>query len=143
MTGSQNSMDADLILHLSESADEFVCDDDDLNVTSTYTCAQRTPVRPTETEGEWWRLDSRLSLNSSKPASRSFHAAASLASNGLGNSSCLYIYGGRDYEMSILFSDVWSLCPVSNFLGSSGETTFTWTELSPKGTLPKGRYVVS
>lgn len=139
MSGSQNSLDNDLILHLLESTEEFVCEDEDLNVTSTYTCAQRTPTRPTETYGEWWLLDPRLSANSSKPAARSYHAAASLASNGLGDSSCLYMYGGRDYERSVLFSDLWSLCPVSSFLGGSGETTFTWTELSPEGTLPQGR----
>ncbi|CAM9934917.1 unnamed protein product, partial [Hapterophycus canaliculatus] len=141
MTGSQNSVDTDLVLHLSESTDEFVCDDVYLvNITSSYTCAQRVPVRPTETEGEWWHLDSRLSSNVSKPASRSYHAAASLPFNGLGDSSCLYLYGGRNYEMGVLFSDLWSLCPVSNFLGSIVSTMFTWTELSPAGTLPKGRY---
>lgn len=139
MTGNQNGVETDLILHLSESADEFVCDDLALvNITSSYTCVQRTPVRPTETDGEWWRLDARLS-NDTKPATRSYHAAASLASDGRGSSSCLYMYGGRDYENSVLFSDLWRLCPVSDFLGGSGETTFTWTELSPAGTLPKGR----
>ncbi|CAM9750475.1 unnamed protein product, partial [Ectocarpus sp. 4 AP-2014] len=140
MTGSQNSVDTNLILHLSESSDEFVCDEDALvNITSSYTCGQRTPTRPTETEGEWLYLDSRLS-NDSKPASRSYHAVASLASNGLGGSACLYMYGGRNYEMSTLYSDLWSLCPVSNYLGNSEDTTFTWTELSPAGTLPLGRY---
>ena len=140
MTGHQNGVDTNLILHMYESAEEFVCDDYELmNLTSSYTCAQRTPVRPTETEGEWWHLDARLSFNSSKPASRSYHAAASLVSDGLGSSSCLYMYGGRDYENSLLFSDLWRLCPVSNFLGGSGETTFTWTELSPAGTNPKAR----
>lgn len=139
MTGNQNGVETDLILHLSESADEFGCYEIALvNITSPYTCAQRIPVRPTETDGEWWRLDARLSSNS-KPAARSYHAAASLVSDGQGSSSCLYMYGGRDYENSILFSDLWSLCPDSNFLGGSGETTFTWTELSPTGTLPKGR----
>ncbi|CAN0561641.1 unnamed protein product, partial [Ectocarpus sp. 12 AP-2014] len=128
---------------LSESSDEFVCDEDALvNITSSYTCGQRTPIRPTETEGEWLYLDLRLS-NDSKPASRSYHAAASLASNGLGGSACLYMYGGRNYEMSILYSDLWSLCPVSNYLGNSEDTTFTWTELSPAGTLPLGRYVAN
>lgn len=139
MTGNQNSVETDLILHLSESADTFVCDEIALvNITSPYTCDQRVPVRPTETDGEWWRLDARLS-NNSKPATRSYQAAASLPSNGQGSSSCLYMYGGRDYENNKLFSDLWRLCPVSNFLGGSGETTFTWTELSPIGTLPKGR----
>lgn len=140
MTGSQNSVDSDLILLLSEMTDEFVCDDFYLaNLTSSYTCSQRVPVRPTETEGEWWLLDPRLSSNATKPASRSYHTAASLASNGLGNSSCVYLYGGRNYEMSILYSDLWSLCPVSNYFGSIENTTFTWTELSPAGTLPLGR----
>lgn len=140
MTGHQNGVDTNLILHLYESVEEFVCDDYEImNLTSSYTCAQRTPVRPTETEGEWWRLDPRLPFNSSTPASRSYHAAASLASDGLGSSSCLYMYGGRDYENSILFSDLWRLCPVSNFLGGSEETTFVWTELSPAGTLPNAR----
>lgn len=144
MSGSQDSLDNDLILHLHESTEEFVCEDEDLNITtSTYTCAQRTPTRPTETYGEWWLLDPRLAANSSKPGARSFQATASLASNGLGSTSCLYMYGGRDYERSILFSDLWSLCPVSNFLGGSGETTFTWIELSPEGTLPMGRYMIS
>lgn len=139
MTGNQNGLETDLILHLSESADEFVCDDLALvNITSDYTCAQRTPVRPTETDGEWWFLDARLS-NGTKPAIRSYHAAASLVSDGQGSSSCLYMYGGRDYELSVLFSDLWRLCPVSGFLGGSEETTFTWTELSPIGTLPGGR----
>lgn len=139
MTGDQNGVETDLILYLSESADEFVCDDLMLvNITTDYSCAQRTPMRPTETDGEWWRLDARLS-NDTKPAMRSYQAAASLASNGQGNSSCLYMFGGRDYEFSKLYSDLWRLCPVSGFLGGSEETTFTWTELSPAGTLPKGR----
>lgn len=139
MTGNQNGVETDLILHLSESADEFVCDELALvNITSSYTCAQRTPVRPAETDGEWWRLDARLSTDT-KPATRSYHAVASLAADGQGSSACLYMYGGRDYEFSVLFSDLWRLCPVSSFLGGSGETTFTWTELTPTGTLPKGR----
>lgn len=139
MTGVQTGVETDLILHLSESAGEFACDDSALvNITTDYSCAQRTPVRPTETDGEWWRLDARLS-NDTKPAMRSYQAAASLASDGQGGSSCLYMFGGRDYEFSQLYSDLWRLCPVSGFLGGSGETTFTWTELSPAGTLPKGR----
>lgn len=140
MTGSQNSVDTNLILYLSDTDDTFVCDDDDLNVTSTYTCAQRTHVRPKETAGEWWRLEPRLSTTSSDgPGTRAYHTASSLASDGLGNSTCLYLFGGRDYENSVLYSDLWRLCPVSGWLGSSADTTFHWTELSPAGSLPKGR----
>lgn len=140
MSGSQNSVDTNLVLYLRDSTDTFVCDDDDINVTSTYACADRTHVRPTETVGEWWRLDPRLSPTSSNgPATRAYHTAASLASNGAGNDTCLYIFGGRDYESSVLYSDLWRLCPVAGWLGSSADTTFFWTELSPAGTLPKGR----
>ena len=139
MTGNQDSVETDLILHLSESAEEFVCDDLILaNTTTDYSCEQRNATRPTETDGEWWLLDARLS-NDAKPPLRSYQASASLVSDGQGSSSCLYMFGGQNYEINQLYSDLWRLCPDSGFLGGSEETTFTWTELSPAGTLPEGR----
>lgn len=139
MTGSQANVDTNLVLYLYESTETFECDDDTLNVTtSTYTCAQRTHLRPTETAGEWWHLDDRLDPSSSSgPGTRGYQAAASLSTDGLGSSTCMYMFGGRDYEFSVLYSDLWRLCPVS--LGGSLNTTFIWTELSPTGTLPSGR----
>lgn len=141
MNGNQEGVETNLILYLTESEDTFDCRDSDLNTTtSTHTCAQRTHVRPTDSVGEWWRLDTRLSGTSSAgPAIRSYHAAGSIASDGLGNTACLFLFGGRDYENSVLYSDLWRLCPVDGFLGTSDDTTFDWTELSPSGTLPGGR----
>lgn len=139
MTGSQLSMDADLILHLTETNQNFECEDNNLGITSAYTCEQRTSVRPTETAGEWWHLEPRRVNASNIFPTRAYHTAASLPSDGLGNLSCLYLFAGRDYEINILYSDLWRLCPVSGFLGTSAETTFEWTELLPMGTLPGGR----
>lgn len=141
MTGTQGSIDTNLILHLSESAETFHCDDQALNTTNALICAERTHVRPTESKGEWWYLQPRLSTSGadSRPAARAYHAAASLSSDGRGSASCVYIFGGRDYEKSLLFSDLWRLCPVSGYLGGATDTTFQWTELSPKGDLPRGR----
>lgn len=143
MTGTQSSIDNDLILYLTDVAETFECDDEKLNITSTYTCAQRTHVRPTETTGEWLLLDARLSSGSSEgPGTRAYHVAASLATDGAGSSSCLYVFGGRDYEFGVLYADMWRLCPVDGLLGSSTDTTFVWTELSPGGTTPDGRWVI-
>ena len=141
MSGSQSNVDTNLVLYLSDVAKTVECKDNKLNVTtSTYTCAQRTHVRPTETTGEWWHLDARLDASSSSgPSTRAYHAAASLSTDGQGNSTCMYVFGGRDYEFSVLYSDLWRLCPVSAPLGNSTQTTFIWTELSPTGTLPSGR----
>ena len=50
MSGSQSNVDTNLVLYLSDVAETIECKDHKLNVTtSTYTCAQRTHVRPTET----------------------------------------------------------------------------------------------
>lgn len=140
MTGGQNSLDENHILYLTDTAETFTCKDGKLNITSTYTCAERTHVRPTETVGDWLYLAPRLGPGSSDgPPTRAYHAAASLASDGLGNPTCLYMFGGRDYEMSVLYSDLWRLCAVDGYLGTGEDTLFDWTELSPAGDLPKGR----
>lgn len=136
MTGGQNSFDENHILYLTDTDETFTCKDAKLNITSTYTCAQRTHVRPTETTGGWWYLAPRLAATSSDgPPTRAYHASASLASN----SACMYVFGGRDYEISVLYSDLWKLCAVDGYLGTSEDTFFYWTELSPTGDLPKGR----
>ena len=143
MTGTQESIDDDFILYLYESSETFRCFDKALNTTSSLTCAERTHTRPTESLGEWWYLQQRLyPSDAGRPGARSYHAAASLPSDGRSNASCVYVFGGRDYEMSDLFSDLWSLCPVSGFLGSAASTTFRWTELSPGGDLPSARWAV-
>lgn len=96
-------------------------------------------TRPADSLGEWWNLAELLEPGSSSPDQRSYHAAASLAADGLGNSSCVYVYSGRDYAGGLQFDDLWRLCPTGGYLGTYSDTTFRWTELTPTGNSPKGR----
>lgn len=137
---NQEGVDANYILKVTDTGEDFICDDADLPPSSTFSCAERTHTRPADSEAEWWSLEARLARTSSTgPRQRSYHAAASIASDGHGNTSCVYIFSGRDYANSLLFDDMWRLCPLLGYLGSSSDTTFVWSELMPAGNPAKGR----
>lgn len=142
MVENQEGVDANYVLHVADTGDNFACSDSALPASSAYACSGRTHTRPADSQGEWWSLADRLApTSSSGPAQRSYHAAASIASDGKGNSSCVYIYSGRDYANSLNYDDLWRLCPVLGYLGTSADTTFAWTELVAYGNLPKSRCV--
>lgn len=140
MAGNQEGVDENYILKIADTGDAFACDDADLPPSSTLSCSHRTHTRPRDSEGEWWSLDARLSPTSPRgPAQRSYHVAASIPSDGNGNSSCVFVFSGMDYAKSVLFDDLWRLCPVAGSLGNSADTAFVWTELFPLGGSVKGR----
>lgn len=140
MLENQEGVDGNYILRVADTGEVFECDDADLPASSLHSCAQRKHTRPTDSQGEWWSLEARLSpTSSSGPAQRSYHAAASIPSDGRGNTSCVFVFSGWDYANSKMFDDMWRLCPSSGYLGSSAKTTFVWTELTPMGNAAKGR----
>ncbi|CAM9599892.1 unnamed protein product, partial [Choristocarpus tenellus] len=148
MDGYQTLVEDNHILLLKDTTgDTIQCAASALPLGS-QTCSDLQPTRPLDTTGEWWSLEQRLASDStssstsssSAPPPRAYHTAASLPSDGLGNTSCLYVFGGWDYLNSILYGDLWRLCPVAGWLGSSNTTRFRWTELNPAGSSPLARY---